>query len=130
MPLETVNFALFSSINAAPNATQLSIHIATFIAQDLLYILAFVLFFLWFQGDQSVKKRVLKAVTLTLFGLFVSFIISSLFYHPRPFAIPLGQNYLTHTANGSFPSDHMLIFSTVAFSYLFSNRKTVGYILL
>lgn len=130
MPLETVNLTLFSWINATPHAPTQAIHIATFIAQDLLYILAFLLIFLWCQGNKAMKERALKAVFMTTIGLVISFIISSIFYHPRPFAMPIGQNYLAHTANGSFPSDHMLIFSTIAFSYLFSNRKMTGLILL
>lgn len=130
MPLETVNLALFSLINATPHASSLSIHIATFIAQDLLYILALLLAFLWCQGNKAMKERALKAVVITAIGLSISFFISTLCYHPRPFAMPIGQNYLAHAANGSFPSDHMLIFSTVAFSYLFSGRKITGIILL
>lgn len=130
MSLESLNFAVFSLINAAPDATSLSIHFAIFIAQYLLYFLAFFLGYLWLQGTQDMKARALKAVVFTAVALSISFVISHTFYHPRPFAIPLGQNYLYHEANGSFPSDHMLIFSTIAFSYLFALRKIAGLVLM
>lgn len=129
MPFEHTNFYLFSLINATPNASHFSISLAHFIAQDLLYLLFLLLGLLWFSDNIQTKKRMLRATTFTTIALIVSFLISTLFYHPRPFAIPLGQNYLTHAANGSFPSDHMLIFSTVAWSYFFSQRKMIATIL-
>lgn len=42
----------------------------------------------------------------------------------------VGRTLIHHAPNASFPSDHMLIFSTIAWSYLFSGRKFAGGLLL
>ena len=38
----------------------------------------------------------------------------------------VGRTIIFHVPNGSFPSDHMLIFSTIAFSYFFSKQRIIG----
>lgn len=63
-------------------------------------------------------------------ALLISQIISHSFYHPRPFVMEVGRTLIYHSPNGSFPSDHMLIFSTIAFSYFFSEKRSLGIILI
>lgn len=55
MSLETLNLGLFHVINGAQDASQFIIRLAIFFANDLLYILLFILTFLWFYGDQDLK---------------------------------------------------------------------------
>ncbi|KOA13719.1 undecaprenyl-pyrophosphatase YbjG, partial [Acinetobacter baumannii] len=62
MSLETLNLGLFHVINGAQDASQFIIRLAIFFANDLLYILLFILTFLWFYGDQDLKNRVIKSV--------------------------------------------------------------------
>jgi hypothetical protein len=57
MSLETLNLSLFHVINGAQDASQFIIRLAIFFANDLLYILLFILTFLWFYGDQDLKNR-------------------------------------------------------------------------
>jgi len=120
MSLETFNLNLFGLINASENATDFSINVAIFIANDLLYIMLIIFLVLWFKGNFDTKKQILKAF------IFTSQIISQLFYHPRPFVMEVGRTIIFHVPNGSFPSDHMLIFSTIAFSYFFSKQRIIG----
>ncbi|RSR09794.1 undecaprenyl-diphosphatase, partial [Acinetobacter baumannii] len=47
MSLETLNLSLFHVINGAQDASQFIIRLAIFFANDLLYILLFILTFLW-----------------------------------------------------------------------------------
>ena len=42
----------------------------------------------------------------------------------------VGRTLIYHAPNGSFPSDHMLIFSSIAFSYLFFAQRKLGIFLL
>lgn len=130
MSLETLNLSLFKAINASPHASNISIDFAIFIANDVLYLLILFLFFLWCYGDLKLKERALKAILLTCVALAIGFIISLFYYHPRPFVMGVGRTIIKHAPNASFPSDHMLIFSTIALSYFFSQRKTAGIILL
>lgn len=130
MNIEQLNLALFKTINAPDNASEFTISLAIFMANDLFYIV--ILFFLlaWLKGDFYTKKNIVKAVVFTFIAFLLSQIISTYFYYPRPFVMDIGRTIIEHSPNGSFPSDHMLFFSTIAFSYLFSKQKNIGYIFL
>ncbi|NHC04998.1 phosphatase PAP2 family protein [Acinetobacter sp. 187] len=130
MNIEQINLALFKVINAPDNASEFTISLAIFIANDLFYIV--ILFFLlaWLKGSFDTKKNVVKAFFFTFTAFLLSQIISAYFYYPRPFVMNIGHTIIEHAPNGSFPSDHMLFFSTIALSYLFSKQKNIGYIFL
>ena len=57
MSLETFNLNLFRLINASENATDLSINVAIFIANDLLYIMLVIFLVLWFKGNLNTKTN-------------------------------------------------------------------------
>lgn len=126
MSLSELNLLLFSYINASPQAHDLTIGLAIFIANDLLYFMLLAFAWFWLRGSYAVKKQIIKAFIFTCIALFMSQIISHFFYSPRPFVIDVGRTLIYHAPNGSFPSDHMLIFSTIAFSYVFSIYKRLG----
>ena len=86
--------------------------------------------FYWLRGNFAIKKQIVKAFIFTTVALLISQIISHSFYHPRPFVMEVGRTLIYHSPNGSFPSDHMLIFSTIAFSYFFSEKRSLGIILI
>ncbi|MFL1170253.1 undecaprenyl-diphosphatase, partial [Acinetobacter baumannii] len=69
-------------------------------------------------------------VFLTCVSLLVGYVISLFYHHPRPFVMGVGTTFIEHAPTASFPSNHMLIFSTIALSYLFAQRKIIGIILL
>lgn len=130
MSLEALNLAWFAKINAPQHASNTMIDLAIFIANDTFYLLMLFLLFLWFLGDQALKERAFKAVFFTTIALGTGFIISQIYFHPRPFMIGVGHTFIEHAPDASFPSDHMLIFSTIALSYWFSGRKFAGSLLL
>ncbi len=49
---------------------------------------------------------------------------------PKTVCDGVGTTFIEHAPTASFPSNHMLIFSTIALSYLFAQRKIIGIILL
>lgn len=122
--------SLFSWINASPEATNTSIHFAIFIANDLLYCMILLFAWFWLRGNYDTKKQILKAFIFTSIAILISQCISHVYYHPRPFVMEVGRTLIYHAPNGSFPSDHMLIFSSIAFSYLFSAQRKLGIFLL
>ncbi|WP_111896213.1 undecaprenyl-diphosphatase [Acinetobacter sp. MB5] len=130
MTLEALNLTWFSEINAPLHASHAMIDLAIFIANDVFYLLVLFLLFLWVYGDKQLKERALRAVFFTMISLGIGFIISTFYYHPRPFVMGVGHTFIQHAPDASFPSDHMLIFSTIAWSYLFSGRKFAGSVLL
>lgn len=130
MSLSELNLTLFSLINASPDASNSSINFAIFIANDLLYCMIALFAWFWLRGNYETKKQILKAFIFTSIALLISQCISHTFYHPRPFVMDVGRTLIYHAPNGSFPSDHMLIFSSIAFSYLFSAQRKLGVLLL
>ena len=130
MTLSELNLSLFSWINASPEASNASINFAIFIANDLLYCMILLFAWFWLRGNYDTKKQILKAFIFTSIAILISQCISHVYYHPRPFVMEVGRTLIYHAPNGSFPSDHMLIFSTIAFSYLFSAQRKLGGFLL
>ena len=130
MTLSELNLSLFSWINAFPEASNTSIHFAIFIANDLLYCMILLFAWFWLRGNYDTKKQILKAFIFTSIAILISQCISHVYYHPRPFVMEVGRTLIYHARNGSFPSDHMLIFSSIAFSYLFSAQRKLGIFLL
>ena len=130
MTLSELNLSLFSWINASPEASNTSIQFAIFIANDLLYCMILLFAWFWLRGNYDTKKQILKAFIFTSIAILISQCISHVYYHPRPFVMEVGRTLIYHAPNGSFPSDHMLIFSSIAFSYLFSAQRKLGIFLL
>lgn len=130
MTLSELNLSLFSWINASPEASNARINFAIFIANDLLYCMILLFAWFWLRGNYDTKKQILKAFIFTSIAILVSQCISHVYYHPRPFVMEVGRTLIYHAPNGSFPSDHMLIFSSIAFSYLFSAQRKLGIFLL
>ena len=130
MTLSELNLSLFSWINASPEASNTSIHFAIFIANDLLYCMILLFAWFWLRGNYDTKKQILKAFIFTSIAILISQCISHVYYHPRPFVMEIGRTLIYHAPTGSFPSDHMLIFSSIAFSYLFSAQRKLGVFLL
>jgi len=130
MTLSELNLSLFSWINASPEASNTSIHFAIFIRGQV--CLKNITFRLrkWLRGNYDTKKQILKAFIFTSIAILISQCISHVYYHPRPFVMEVGRTLIYHAPNGSFPSDHMLIFSSIAFSYLFSAQRKLGIFLL
>lgn len=130
MDFTELNLRLFEWFNASNHAHEMTIRFAIFIANDLFYIMLLFFGFYWLRGNFAIKKQIVKAFIFTTVALLISQIISHSFYHPRPFVMEVGRTLIYHSPNGSFPSDHMLIFSTIAFSYFFSEKRNLGIILI
>lgn len=130
MDFTELNLHLFEWFNASNHAHEMTIRFAIFIANDLFYIMLLFFGFYWLRGNFAIKKQIVKAFIFTTVALLISQIISHSFYHPRPFVMEVGRTLIYHSPNGSFPSDHMLIFSTIAFSYFFSEKRNLGIILI
>ena len=130
MSLTELNLSLFEWINASSHASDWMIHFAIFIANDLLYCMILLFAWFWLRGNYDTKKQILKAFIFTSIAILISQCISHVYYHPRPFVMDVGRTLIYHAPNGSFPSDHMLIFSSIAFSYLFSAQRKLGIFLL
>ncbi|ROP59064.1 undecaprenyl-diphosphatase [Enterobacter sp. BIGb0383] len=132
--LETLNYSLFSLINATPDSPPWLISLAILIARDLILVapLAAVALWLWGPREQVSAQRqlVIKVALAMVASLLVSWLMGHLFPHDRPFADHVGYNFLQHAADDSFPSDHGTVIFTFALAFLFWHRLWSGALLM
>jgi len=80
--------------------------------------------------SKSKRKKLFWVTAVTLpVSFLVSRIVSTFYYNPRPFVVDDSSSLLFHIADNGFPSDHMLLVSTIAVIVLMFNRP-LGIILL
>jgi len=130
MSIESLNLDLFSLLNVPQQASPVIMHYAIFIARDLVYLLLGCFTLFWFYANKNSKALILKAFIFCCITLSISELMSYLVQTPRPFVMHVGQTLIAHEATGSFPSNHMTIFSSIAFAYYFSARRDIGKLLL
>ncbi|WP_407308255.1 phosphatase PAP2 family protein [Acinetobacter sp.] len=130
MSIEHLNLQLFQTLNVPEHASTIMTNYAICIAHDLLYLMLFVFAFAWFKGNRETKTGIIKAFIFTAITLSISEVLSVLLHTPRPFVIHVGQTLIEHSPTGSFPSNHMSIFSGIAFAYYFSLKRDLGRILI
>ncbi len=128
--LETLNRAWFLSLNAQPGAPGWLMTFATVCAQYLLYVIPVILLAYWFLGGKAGHRTALFTLATVLAALGLGFICSVLYFHPRPFMIPLGHSWIFHAPETSFPSDHATLFFSTAFSLLVSRAFITGTLVL
>jgi len=118
MSLEKLNFTWFTLLNASPDASQPAITIAIFLANILIYGVFLCIILAWVRKSEAFRFALLDAAFTVILALSLSRITGVLWYHPRPFEFGLGQKYLDHVANSSFPSDHATFLFSVAIPLL------------
>ncbi len=124
--LETINQALFLSINATPNTSNALIAFAIFCAKYTMLIIPLTLCILWFMGGSRGHRAALRSLMTMLIALALGAICSKLYFYPRPFMIPLGNSFLAHAPNASFPSTHATIFFSISLSLLWAGARVTG----
>jgi len=127
--MESFNNALFLWLNAPahPNAIVLTAAIA--IAQYLIWIIPVFIVTGWLRGAANTRRLVFVAAVSGAIGLLINQAIALLWWHPRPFMIPLGHTFLVHAPDSSFPSDHLTFWWAVAFCVLAQGRRRLGILL-
>jgi undecaprenyl-diphosphatase len=128
--LENLNTSLFYWINATPASPQWTISLAIFIARDLISIVPLLAVALWLWGPHSQRQLVIKVAMAIGVSLLLSWIVGHIYPHDRPFVDGIGYNFLHHSADDSFPSDHGTVIFTFALAFLFWHRLWSGAVLL
>lgn len=92
-------------------------------AEYVIFMMIFLALFLSFR--KGVKDK--KILLLIILSLGVAFILLKTFGkiidYPRPFVQFPIQPLISHSADDSFPSDHTIILSVIAFSYFYYRSK-------
>ncbi|MEO6920830.1 MAG: undecaprenyl-diphosphatase [Collimonas sp.] len=125
--MEEFNQSLFLLINASTHPDPIVLNAAMVAAEWLIYLIPVTLLAGWLRGSEATRKLMLEAVVAGVLGLSISMLCGMLWQHPRPFTIGLGTNFLAHSPDSSFPSDHLTLQWSIAFSFLMQKRlRTLG----
>ncbi|MFZ7812849.1 phosphatase PAP2 family protein [Acinetobacter lwoffii] len=130
MSLDQLNLYLFHILNVPDQASIWMINYASLIAHDLVYLFLLIFAIAWFRGSYEVKTGIIKAFIFTAITLLMSEVLSAVLNTPRPFVMDVGRTLIEHAPTDSFPSNHMSIFSGIAFAYYFSPQRDLGRILI
>ena len=100
------NQFLFSLFNASPGLSGWRLHGAIFAADWVILAVPVGLVLMWVSGAPGQREAAVRALLAALVALTISKIIGLMWFHPRPFMTGMGQTFLHHAADSSFPSDH------------------------
>ena len=130
---EHLNLILFSALNAHAGLTGWQLLGAIFAAQWLIFVMPLSLVMLWIGGTGPVREVALRAFIAALCALTLNGLIGQFWYSPRPFVLEVGQTFLLHDPDSSFPSDHATSIFSVALVLAFSRvqeARRIGRMLL
>ncbi|MEO8643370.1 undecaprenyl-diphosphatase [Pseudomonas sp.] len=128
--MEELNRTLFLAINASAHASLEMRFLATFLAQWLITSVPLLLIGLWLRGSRHHRAAAVTATLSIVFALGCNLLISGLWFHPRPFMLGLGQNFLEHVPESSFPSDHATVMFTLAVALMLASLRKLGALVL
>lgn len=92
-----------------------------FLSKKIRYLFIFVLIFMWFRND-FYKKVSCKAITSSMFTLFIHALIKLFYFKPRPFAKRRVGILIPSKRDSSFPSKHTLLAFAVSTSIFLYDR--------
>lgn len=105
--MNSLNERVFLLLNAGAHPPPALLDFGLFCAEWLVPLTVLLFVLLWVRRpDPERRGALITATAVMLIGLGVNQILGALYFHPRPFMIGLGHQYLAHPADNSFPSDH------------------------
>ncbi|MBX9756488.1 MAG: hypothetical protein K2X80_17140 [Pseudomonadaceae bacterium] len=128
--IETLNQAFFLSINAGVDTSTGLINLAMGIANELILVVPLLLLGMWLWGDAARRNLALKSCIVVFLGLGLNQLIGLAWQHPRPFVLGLGHTFMSHSAETSFPSDHLTVFAGLGLTWLLGDLLVLGVITL
>ena len=115
---DSLNHSLFSLFNAAPGLSGWQLHGAIFAAEWLIMIVPLGLVLMWTNGAAGQRDAAVRALLAAVIALTMSKIIGLMWFYPRPFMVGIGQAFLEHAPDSSFPSDHATSMLSVAIALM------------
>ncbi|KTC36950.1 MAG: undecaprenyl-diphosphatase [Pseudomonas sp.] len=128
--MEELNRSLFLAINASADASLPLRELAVFLAQWVVLSVPLLLLLFWVFGERRQRMIVLLATLSIVVALASNLLIRGLWFHPRPFMLELGQNFLAHAPGASFPSDHASGMFAMGFALLLASLRRTALVML
>lgn len=116
------NLHLFELINAAPKPAPWLLGLALALAQWLIYLLPIGMAVAWIKGTAASRRELIEMLLAALIALGIAQVVVHVYPQPRPFALHLGTQLLAHADDPGLPSDHVVVFWSLAWSALATRR--------
>lgn len=116
--MQDLNHTLFLTLYASTHPDIWTMHLATMFAEYLIGVIPLTLIAGWMWGGEQIRRHLLEAVLAACIALALAALMGWVWPQPRPFMAGWGQQWLAHAADASFPSDHLTLMWSVAFSLL------------
>lgn len=116
--MDQLNDHLFLLINAGAHPPGIVLIAALFLAGWLVPLVVVLFVSLWVRGRVRDRGGLLAATLTMLLAISANQLAGLVYFHPRPFMIGLGHQYLAHPPDNSFPSDHATFLWSLGFSLL------------
>jgi undecaprenyl-diphosphatase len=120
--IQLLNEYLFYFLNAHQATPEWVIVIARFMAEAPQYFLgAAILYVLFKQKDQALYHFCMMAASVVI-ALMLSKLVAFAIPMDRPFVLGVGHQWMDHSPNASFPSDHATFLFTIAGASVWFNN--------
>ncbi len=120
------NLALFNLLNASAAPNTVLRALAHLFAVDALYALMLAMMVVWFTGAAAARRSLMLAVGAVAVGVVVNVVIGAVLGTPRPFAAGIGHQFLVHSADASFPSDHGTVVWSIGLCLIATGQARFG----
>ena len=118
-----LNTRLFLLLNAGRPANGLVMTLADALAVYAVFLLPLALVVLWLMGNWSDRWLAVSALIGCLAALSLNDIIGNFAFVPRPAQLGIGNSYLSHVPDSSFPSDHATVIFAAMWAYTIGGRR-------
>ncbi|KAA6474885.1 undecaprenyl-diphosphatase [Bacillus swezeyi] len=118
-----MNYELFNAIHNLSHHSNILDSFMIFITERAIYLYALALLAIWFFGGHSYKKSVLQAGFTGILGLAANYLITLIYFEPRPFIAHHVDVLIHHAADASFPSDHTTGALAISIAFWLFHRK-------
>lgn len=124
--MDSINNTFFLWLNASAHPGAGAVALATFLANDLIWLIPVAMIVGWLRGRDDIRQAMMIAAITALLGLFLNQCIGLFYWHPRPFMVPIGHTLIQHAPDSSFPSDHLTFWWGIAFSLWSQKYSRLG----
>lgn len=108
----SINTMIFNAINGFANHNiildKLMIVFSNYVPDIFMAILAITYIIGIAKGNEKMRVITIDTFMITILNLFLSFVIGTFWYVPRPFVNNKVKLLIPHTMDASFPSDHAI----------------------
>jgi len=123
--MQNINETLFAAFNASTTPPAYLIAFAQALAEWAIYGAALGLVWAWIRARRPGREQLLTVAITMILALGTAMAIATAWYHPRPFALGVGHQWIAHSNETSFPSDHATVMFAVAFGLLAARAPAI-----